>query len=83
MIDWKSRIVHDPEICHGKAVIKGTRVMISVILANLADGISREEILQSYPTITEPDIDAALYYAATLANESILPMRVDVDEVQA
>jgi len=77
MLDWKSRIVVDPEIYRGKAVIKGTRVMVSVILADLADGTSREEILESYPTITEPDIDAALYYAATLANESVLPVRLD------
>ncbi len=39
MIEWKTKVVHDPNVCHGKAVIKGTRVMISVILANLADGI--------------------------------------------
>lgn len=74
MENWKKRISHDPEVCHGKAVIKGTRVMVSIILANLGDGVSREEILEAYPSITNEDIDAALQYAATLTNESVFPL---------
>ena len=38
----------DPQICHGKACIRGTRIMITVILDNLAEGVSPEEILKSY-----------------------------------
>jgi uncharacterized protein (DUF433 family) len=83
MNEWRNRVVHDPNVCHGKAIIKGTRVMISVILANLADGASREEIVEAYPRITNPDIDAALHYAATIANDSILPLDHDSHEVQA
>jgi uncharacterized protein (DUF433 family) len=41
----------DPQICHGKACIRGTRIMITVILDNLAAGVSPEEILKSYPTL--------------------------------
>jgi len=46
------RISADPQVCHGKACIKGTRIMVSVILDNLAAGISAEEILKSYPTLS-------------------------------
>ncbi|MGD9648488.1 MAG: DUF433 domain-containing protein [Pirellulales bacterium] len=63
-MDWRERISVDPQICHGTACIKGTRVMVSVILDNLAAGIGRDEILQSYPTLTSDDIQAALEYAA-------------------
>ena len=43
--------------------------MVSVILDNLAAGVPYEELLQSYPSIHEPDIQAALAYAAELARE--------------
>jgi uncharacterized protein (DUF433 family) len=49
------RISVNPEVCHGKACIKGTRVMVSVILDNLAEGIGIDEILKNYPTLTEKD----------------------------
>ncbi len=42
MIDWRERIIIDPQICHGKLCIKGTRIMVSVILDNLADGLTQE-----------------------------------------
>jgi uncharacterized protein (DUF433 family) len=63
-MNWRERITVDPAICHGKACIKGTRIMASIILDNLAAGISSEEILQSYPSITPEDIQAAISYAA-------------------
>ena len=44
-MDWRERIAINPEICHGKACIKGTRVMVSVILDNLAEGESYESIM--------------------------------------
>jgi uncharacterized protein (DUF433 family) len=50
-MDWRERISVDPLVCHGKACIKGTRIMISVILENLAAGVSPEEILKSYPSL--------------------------------
>ena len=67
IMNWKERIETNPEICHGKVCIKGTRVMISVILDNLADGINREEILENYPSLTDQDIQVAILYAAELA----------------
>ncbi|MCL6478688.1 MAG: DUF433 domain-containing protein [Peptococcaceae bacterium] len=64
-----NRISVDPAVCHGKACITGTRIMVSVILDNLAEGKTREEILKSYPSLQPADIDAALAYAAMLAKE--------------
>ncbi len=71
-MDWRERISVDPLICHGKACIKGTRIMVSVILDNLAAGLSHEEILKSYPSLTDEDIQAAISYAAELARERII-----------
>ncbi len=67
--DWKNRISFDPNICHGKACIKGTRMMISVILDCLADGMSEFEILSEYPSLKKGDIQIAIKYAASLARE--------------
>jgi uncharacterized protein (DUF433 family) len=69
MLEWQERISINPQVCHGKACVRGTRVMISVILDNLAAGVPREELLQSYPSLQELDIQAALAYAAELARE--------------
>jgi uncharacterized protein (DUF433 family) len=70
------RISADPEICHGKACIRGTRVMVSVILANLADGLGVDEIVAEYPSLTRDDVQAAMAYAAELAGEEDLtPLR--------
>jgi uncharacterized protein (DUF433 family) len=69
METWRERVTVDPHICHGKACIRGTRIMVSVILDNIAAGVSRPEILASYPSLRPEDIDAALSYAAELARE--------------
>jgi uncharacterized protein (DUF433 family) len=73
-MNWRERITVDPLVCHGTACIKGTRVMVSVILDNLAAGTSREEILSSYPSLSREDIDAAIAYAAELARERVIPI---------
>jgi len=70
------RISIDPRICHGKACIKGTRIMVSVILDNLAAGVGEAEILKSYPALSREDINAALAYAAELAHERAIPLEV-------
>lgn len=54
------RILIDLTVCHGKPVIRGTRVLVANILGALASGQSRAEILEDYPSITDADIDAAL-----------------------
>jgi uncharacterized protein (DUF433 family) len=68
-MNWKERIVVDTNVCHGKACIKGTRIMVSVILDNLAAGLKPEEIVASYPSLILEDIQAAVAYAAELARE--------------
>ncbi|MCK6438991.1 MAG: DUF433 domain-containing protein [Planctomycetes bacterium] len=72
-MNWQDHISFDPEVCHGKACIRGTRVLISVILDNLAAGLTHGEILKEYPSITEEHIRAAMAYAADLAHERVLP----------
>ena len=63
-MNWRERITIDPAVCDGKACIKGTRIMVSVILDNLAADVKPAEILKSYPSLTVDDIHAAVAYAA-------------------
>ena len=71
-MNGRERISVDPQICHGKACIKGTRVMVSVVLDNLAAGETPESILQSYPSLTAEDIQASVAYAAEPAKEKLV-----------
>lgn len=75
MVDWTEHLKADEEICGGQLCAAGTRVMVTVILDSLAEGASREEILNSYPSLQPVHIDAAIAYAAELAREqSLLPL---------
>lgn len=71
-MNWQDYIVVDPAICHGKACIKGTRIMVSVILDNLAAGLSVDEVLRSYPSLSREAVQAAIIYAAELARERVV-----------
>jgi uncharacterized protein (DUF433 family) len=62
------RISISPLICHGKPVIKGTRVLVSTLLGALAGGDSVHEVLEDYPNVTREDIDAALGFASELSD---------------
>lgn len=73
-MEWRNRISVDPIVCHGKACVKGTRVMVSVVLDNLAEGVERDEILKGYPSLANEDIDAAIAYAAELTRERFVPL---------
>lgn len=73
-MNWRERITVDPFVCHGKACIKGTRIMVSVILDNLAEGQKETEILKSYPSLSYEDIKAAISYAAELLHERLVPI---------
>jgi uncharacterized protein (DUF433 family) len=59
------RIIIDPDIQHGKPVIRGTRVPVTRIIGGFAGGMTRQEIMREYE-VTEEDINAALDYAAEL-----------------
>jgi len=59
------RISVDPEVCHGAAVITGTRLMVWVVIGSLSGGMTREEVAEAYGLKVE-DIDAALAFAADI-----------------
>ena len=73
-MNWQEHISVNPAVVHGKACIRGTRIPVAVVLANLADGLSPVEIIRSYPSLTAAGIQAALAYAADLAQERVLPL---------
>lgn len=73
-MSWRDHITVNPSVMHGQACIRGTRIPVSVVLANLADGLSPDEIIRSYPSLTPDGIQAALAYAAELAQERVLPL---------
>lgn len=76
MSNWGLRIVGDPQVCHGKPCVQGTRIMVSVILDNLAEGLSPDEIIAEYPPLTLDDVRAAIAYAAMLTREEeLVPLR--------
>ena len=66
------RIVLDPNICHGKPTVRGTRVLVQNILGALAGGDSIEDVLDDYPNITRSDVLAALEYGSDLASFTTL-----------
>lgn len=74
-MSWQDRIVSDPTILGGQACIKGTRIPVSVVLDNLAAGLSEDQIVASYPSLTRDDVRASIQYAADLAHERVLPLR--------
>ncbi len=75
-VRWQDRIIVDPEIHHGVPCVRGTRVPVAVVLGSLAEGLSPDEVLQDYPTITREDIQACLEYAAEIisSGELLVPL---------
>ena len=74
-MNWRDHIIVDPEVCHGKACITGTRVLVTTVLDNLASGLDTEEITKSYPSVSREAVRAALCYAAALANERVVALQ--------
>ena len=73
---WQDRISIAADVCHGKPCIRGTRVLVSVVLDNLAEGLTAEEIVREYPPLKTEDVRAAVAYAAALAREEeLVPLR--------
>ena len=73
-MNWREYVTVDPNVCHGKACITGTRIMVSVILDNLAAGLTPDEIVCSYPSLTPEAVKAAITYAAELTRERVIVM---------
>lgn len=67
---FRSRIVVDKNICHGKPHIRGTRIMVHQILDLLAAGATMEEIIrEDFPDLTNEDIQACIAYASKLVRD--------------
>ncbi|RJP48581.1 MAG: DUF433 domain-containing protein [Anaerolineaceae bacterium] len=65
-MDWKDRIIIDPNILFGKPIIKGTRLAVEFIVDLTAQGWPESEITRNYPGITHEDITACLKYATNI-----------------
>jgi len=75
LIDWRERIVIDPEVLVGKPIVRGTRLAVEFIIDLLAQGWAEQEILRNYPGLTHEDVQACLSYAsAALRAEKVYPM---------
>jgi uncharacterized protein (DUF433 family) len=75
-MNWTDYIAVDPRVCHGKACIRGTRIMVSVVLDNLAAGLSADDVSASYPAVSRDAVQAAIAYAAELCHERVLSLPV-------
>ena len=75
MKDLLKRISVDPRVCHGKACIKGTRIMVSQVIEFLANGDAVEDILEAYPKLTRRDVQACLAYAAEMTRDRYIVLR--------
>lgn len=73
-MNWREHISIDPAICHGKACVRGTRIPVAIVLANLAAGDSEATLIGSYPGLTSEGIRAVLAYASELAQERVIAL---------
>jgi uncharacterized protein (DUF433 family) len=71
-MDWRDHITVDQGVCHGTPCFRGTRVMVSVVLDNLAAGVPEKDIAASYPSLPKEAVAAAIAYAAELARERVV-----------
>lgn len=62
-VDYRDRIVRDPEILVGKPVVRGTRISVETVLAHLRDNPDVKDVLEAYPRLTLEDIKACLSFA--------------------
>jgi uncharacterized protein (DUF433 family) len=71
MQDLLDRISVDPTVCHGQPCIKGTRIMVYLVLELLESGLTPERIIKEYyPQVSKQDVDACLHYAASLIRDA-------------
>jgi uncharacterized protein (DUF433 family) len=74
-MEWRDRIVVDPEVLANKPVVRGTRLAVAFVVELLAEGWTEEQILASYPGLAADDIRACLSYASALLNlERVYPL---------
>lgn len=70
-MNYRDRIIRDPQICGGEPIIKGTRVTLRTVLASLAEGDAPEDIIKDFPTLTIQDVTAVIAFAAASAEEDL------------
>ncbi|MCP9290611.1 DUF433 domain-containing protein [Gracilimonas sediminicola] len=63
-MEWKDHIVSEPKVLFGKPRVKGTRISVELILDKLGNGVTKEELMESYPNLTEHQIQACISFAA-------------------
>ena len=68
----RSLIVSDRDICHGKPILKGTRVMVWQILELLENGKTKGDIYAAYPSLPDKSVEASLEYATNKVKETSL-----------
>ncbi len=73
MYALSDRIEVNPAVCHGKPVVRGTRVLVSQILGALAGGDSVEEVLMDYPSVSSEDLSAVFAFAGALSQFEDIP----------
>jgi len=73
-LQWTDHVVSTPDTLHGAPRFRGTRIPVSVVLENLAAGMTREELHRKYPTLPDDAVSAALAYAAELTRDRIIPV---------
>lgn len=71
------RISIDPGVCFGKPCIRGTRVWVSLILDNLAEGVTEKELLEEHPGLKRENILAAIAYGAEMSRERFVPLPIE------
>lgn len=71
------RISINPGVCFGKPCIRGTRIWVSLILDNLAEGVTEKELLEDYPSLKHEDILAAIAYGAEMSRERYVPLPIE------
>jgi len=70
-MNYQDRIVRDATICAGQPILRGTRVLVRVVLGHLAHGVATEKILSEFPSLTEEDVRAVIAFAAASASEDL------------
>ena len=76
MANLLDRININPKICHGQPCVRGTRIMVWLVVEYLAGGDSIEAVLEAYPSLAREDVQACLVFAAEMTKERILPIEV-------
>ncbi len=75
-LNQDGRIVTNPDICHGVPFVRGTRIMVWLVLDYLVNGDSIDDVLAAYPSLTREDVSACLAYASKAVNERVVPLEI-------